>query len=270
MHGTSIFFDAMLYLYALSLLFMFSDFVERNLRAKQLGAGLLAFVWALQTIYLFYEASQMRMETMLQLFGSLFFLSWLVITLSLALNFIMRIDVLFLVNLAGFAIASLGFFGNRDISGAVLQWQVRDDLLVVHISLAAASYSLFILSALLSAMLLFLYGRLKSKRWSAYMSRMPSLEVTHKITMWLVVAGVPLLIASLVLGLSWITYGQQWRLLGDWKVIHTVLILLIYGYYIWMRLRGKRSWTQLAVINLIGLAAVLGNLIWSNTFSEFH
>jgi len=260
----------MLYLYALSLLFMFSDFVERNPRAKQLGAGLLAFVWVLQTFYLFYEASRTQMETMFQLFGSIFFISWLIITLSLALTFIMRIDILFIVNLAGFAIASLGFIGNRAISGAVLEWRVRDDLLFIHISLAAASYALFFLSALLSIMLLFLYGRLKSKRWSAYLSQMPPLEAIHKITMWLVVTGVPLLITSLVLGISWIAYGGQWQLLWDWKVIHSLIILLIYCYYIWQRLRNTKTWPQLAVINLIGLAAVISNFIWSNTFSEFH
>ncbi len=45
-------FDAMIYMYALSLLFYFSDFANANRSAKRMGTGLLLFVWVLQTAYL--------------------------------------------------------------------------------------------------------------------------------------------------------------------------------------------------------------------------
>jgi HemX protein len=270
MYGTSIYYDAMLYLYALSLLFMFSDFANRNLRAKQIGTGLLAFVWMLQTVYLFYEASRMPADSLFELFSSMFFISWLIISLSLLLNYLMRVDVLFIVNLAGLAIAALGFFGNRAISGAVLEWQVSEDLLFIHISLAVASYSVFLISAVLSTMILFIYGRLKSRRWTVYLSRMPSLEVIHKLVFMFVIVGTSLLISSLVLGLVWIAYGQQWQLFLDWKVINSILILLIYSYYIWQRVKGVKTWSYLAIINLVGFLAVISNFVLSNSLSRFH
>ena len=45
-------FDAMIYMYALSLLFYFSDFANASRSAKRMGTGLLLFVWVLQTAYL--------------------------------------------------------------------------------------------------------------------------------------------------------------------------------------------------------------------------
>jgi HemX protein len=48
-------YDAILYIYALSLLFYFSDFARANRSVKRMGTGLLSFVWVLQTVYLAFQ-----------------------------------------------------------------------------------------------------------------------------------------------------------------------------------------------------------------------
>lgn len=270
MFGKSWFYDAILYIYALSLLFMFSDFALRNPQAKRLGTGLLAFVWVLQTVYISNEAAQTSVESLFTMFSSLFFFSWLIVTVSLLLNFIMRVDAMFFVNLAGFAFAALTFFTERTLSGAALAWDVRDDLLFIHITLAVAGYAAFLFSALFSGMMLFMYDSLKNKRWTARLRRMPSLDDLQKWALRFAVAGIPLLLLSLVLGVVWVILGREWMLFFDWKVIHSVLILLIYLFYLFQRFKGRLAWPRLAVFNLVGFAFVLTNFFFSNIFSEFH
>ena len=270
MIGKSWLYDAILYVYALSLLFMFADFAMRNPRAKQIGTGLLAFVWVLQTVYLFAEATQTSMETWFSIFSSLFFFSWLIVTISLVLNFIMRIDALFLVNVVGFAAAAFTFFTEQSLSGDMLSWNVRDDLLFIHISLAIAGYAAFLFSAIFSIMLLFMYRMLKSKRWNAHLSKFPSLDEIHKWANRFTFIGIPLLFLSLVLGLAWVATGREWALLLDIKVINSVLILILYLIYLWKRYKGHLAWTGLAILNLVGFVAVVVNVLFSNQFSNFH
>jgi len=280
MGGHNWFYDAILYIYALSLLFMFSDFVLRNPRAKRLGTGLLAFVWVMQTLYIFAEASQINLfanrtvcceyGSLFSMFSSLFFFSWLIVTFSLLLIFIVRVDILFIVNLAGFTAAALTFFSNRSLTGAALSWSVRDDLLFIHISLAITGYAAFLFSAIFSAMMLFMYDQLKTKRWTNRLKRLPSLEELQKWTFRFVLIGVPLLLLSLLLGIAWVVLGQEWRLLADWKVLHSVFILFIYAIYLWQRYIGRWDWPRLAAVNLLGCVAVLSNFLLSNLISDFH
>lgn len=270
MFAQSWIYDAILYTYALSLLFMFADFAHRNPRAKRLGTGLLAFVWVLQTVFLLGEASSASANSLFSMFSSLFFFSWLIVTFSLTLTFIMRVDALFFVNLAGFASAALTFFTDRTLSGAALGWNVRDDLLFIHISLALAGYAAFLFSALFSVMLIVLYDMLKGKRWSERLIRMPSLGDIKKWAQRFALIGTPLLLLSLVLGVVWVTLGREWALFADWKVLNTLLILAVYSFYIWQSFRGALVWTRLAIVNLIGFVAVICNFIFSNWLSGFH
>jgi len=270
MFGQSLFYDVILYVYALSLLFMFSDFVERNPRAKRLGTGLLAFVWVLQTLFLLYEGAKLSEGSLFVLLSSLLFFSWLIVTMSLVLNYVMRVDAVFFVNVAGFAAAALTFLGERTLSGTVLTWNVRHELLAIHVTLAVGSYAAYLFSALFSVMLLFLNNRLKGKRWSERLTRLPSLDDIQKWALRFVMIGTPLLLLSLVLGLVWVTFGRDWRLFGDWKIINSLLVIIVYGYYLWQRYRGNLNWSQLAGINLIGFALVASNVILSNIWSQFH
>src|SRR5665647_2548637 len=109
-------FDGILYIYALSLLFYFSDFVGANQNAKRMGTGLLIFVWVLQTIYLVFNIIQMRADFVFTLFEALLLFSWLMVTLSLILNHFFRIEPLvFSANVIGFAVLALHFFSHPKV-----------------------------------------------------------------------------------------------------------------------------------------------------------
>jgi len=270
MFGKSWFYDAILYMYALSLLFMFSDFTMRNPKAKRLGTGLLAFVWVMQTVYLLAEAQAASADSWFSMFSSLFFFSWLIVTISLVLNFVVRVDALFFVNLVGFAAAALTYWSETTITGAALNWDVRRDLLFIHISLAVASYAAFLFGALFSAMLLFMYKMLKDKKWSTRLSRFPSLDDIEKWAHRFTMFGIPLLLSSLLIGFAWVTIGRDWQLLYDFKVLNSILILVVYFIYVWHRFNGSIKWTGLALLNLAGFAAVVFNFLFSNQFSDFH
>ncbi|GIP31344.1 inner membrane protein YpjD [Paenibacillus sp. J2TS4] len=261
-------YDAIIYIYALSLLFYFSDFVGANRSAKRMGTGLLIFVWVLQTIYFFFEFKTVHVFTN---FETLFFFSWVLVTVSLVINRFFSIELLvFFVNLVGFAILALNFFSDNTVSTALKGWQIADELLFIHVSLAIGSYAAFTISAILSVMYLFLHGQLKDKKWSRTMRRIPSLEKIEKYTYVAVVAGIPLLMLALSLGIVWIVLQGEVRLLLDPKVLNSLFILALYAYHLLLKLSLKASGYRLAQWNLFSFFLVLVNFFILNRFSIFH
>ncbi|UUZ84386.1 cytochrome c biogenesis protein [Paenibacillus sp. P26] len=183
-------YDAILYIYALSLLFYFSDFVGPNRSAKRMGTGLLSFVWVLQTAYLAYSLLGNSGISAFSMLETLFILSWSLVTISLVINRFFRIELfVFLVNVFGFAMLALHVFSNPRMSPILSRWNINDELLFIHVSLAAASYAAFVVAAVFSGMYLFLHRKLKEKQWTQQMLRLPSLEKTDRYAFVSVVIG---------------------------------------------------------------------------------
>lgn len=265
------FFDAMMYIYALSLLFTFSDFIQRNPRSKRMGTGLLVVVWIMQTIFLVSQLIQSERMLTFSIFDSLFLFSWLLIALSILLTLLMRIEfVLFLVSLAGFIVAAIASFENDRMIPIAAHWEVGDELLFIHVSLAVGSYAAFFYSAIFSGMLLFLHTGLKKKRYSVTIRRMPSLDRIQRYASRAVIVGTPLLLLSLILGIVWIMLESEWGLLLDVKVTSSILILIIYGIYLWKLIAAKTTWPRLAILNLGAFFIVFLNYMTSGWLSNFH
>lgn len=261
-------YDAIIYIYALSLLFYFSDFVGANQRAKRMGTGLLLFVWVLQTVYFFFEFKTLHVFTD---FETLFFFSWVLVTVSLVISRFFRIELLvFFVNLVGFSILALNFFSDNSVSTALEGWEIADELLFIHISLAIGSYAAFTISAILSGMYLFLHSQLKDKKWSRTIWRIPSLDKIGKYTYISVASGMPLLMLAFSLGTVWIVLKGEYQLLFDPKVLNSLFILLLYAYHLILKLSLKASDYRLAQWNLFAFALVMVNFFILNRFSNFH
>ncbi|OMF23060.1 hypothetical protein BK133_24780 [Paenibacillus sp. FSL H8-0548] len=79
-------YDAILYIYALSLLFYFSDFINASRKAKRMGTGLLVFVWVLQTAYLLSRIIYHLQISAVTNFGYWLGFSWLLVTISLVIS----------------------------------------------------------------------------------------------------------------------------------------------------------------------------------------
>lgn len=264
-------FDSIIYIYALSLLFYFSDFLGSNRKAKRMGTGLLVFVWVMQTVYLllsFYQHSAYQIYSM---FETLFFFSWLLVGASLVINRFYRMELfLFLVNVFGFSVLALNIFSNPGVRPTLGHWEISDELLFIHITLSVGSYTAFVVSAVFSGMYLFLHRKLKGKQWSDTMKRMPSLEKMDRFTSGAVLTGAPLLILALALGLIWVVLEGSLALLLDFKVLSSIAMLIIYLVYLYLRLSRKAPARKLAIWNLLAFSLVVANFMVSNWLSAFH
>ncbi|UVI28134.1 cytochrome C assembly family protein [Paenibacillus spongiae] len=262
-------YDAMLIIYALSLLFYFSDFVDRNRRAKQMGTGLLIFVWVLQTGFLFHRIWSHLDMTTFSLFENLLFFSWLLITLSLVISRFYRIELfVFIVNIVGFAVLAINMF---DIGSGVslARWEIVRKLLYVHISLMICAYAALTINAIFSGMYVFLHARLKGKQWTQTMRRLPSLEAIDRYMCRWALIGIPLLAMSLAIAVASILIEARYSLLLDLKVLFSLLALGLYiGTLLQRHWFGGPSW-KTARWNLLSFGVMLLNL-FMNQSSSFH
>lgn len=79
-------------LYAFSVLLYFIDFLHNNRKANKVAFWLLAFVWVLQTLFLFLYMLETGRFPVLTIFEGLYFYAWVLITLSLGINRLLRVD----------------------------------------------------------------------------------------------------------------------------------------------------------------------------------
>lgn len=263
--------DAILYIYALSLLFYFSDVAHANRQVKRVGTGLLSFVWLLQTIYLALNLFGHRTSWVFSGSETLFLFSWLLVTISLLMARVFRIELLvFFINVFGFGVLALNFFSNPRVSPTLHNWNVSDELLFVHVSLAIGSYALFAVAAVLSGMYLFLHRKLKEKDWSPTMKRMPSLEKMDRYAYVSVIVGAPLLLLALALGVVWVALEGDRRLFLDPKVVNSVFVLAAYMFYLFQRRSLRIDGRKLAAWNLAAFVIVVINFIVTDLVSGFH
>ena len=264
-------YDAVIYIYALSLLCTFSDFLEKNRKMRQLGTGLLVFVWLLQSAFLVLRLTDGKTPLIANLFETLFFLSWLLVGGAAFLQSRLKTDLpVLVINLFSFGILVLTYVIDPDATPTLSGWEIQDELLFIHISLAIASYAAFLIAAILSAMYLFLHNRLKRKKWSQFLKKMPGLGTIDLYAFRFVVLGTPLLIASLILGIVWVGVTGEYQLLVDPKVLNSLLVLAGYTYYFVQRYTNRAPGFRLAAWNLTAFAIVVINFVVSNYISGFH
>lgn len=261
-------YDSILYLYALSLLFYFSGFVFTDQRAKRIGTGLLIFVWVLQT---FYGISRFSSSQGFGVEDSFFLFTWILVTISLLINRYFQMELFTLIiNGISFAVLTLTFFNRRDWISVWKGWDIADELQFIHMSLAIASYAAFTMSAIFSGLYLFLHRQLKGKAWTKTMRGLPSLEKLEQFSTRAIIAGLPLLVLSLSLGIVWILLDGRLNLLLDAKVLNTLLVFLVYGYSLILNKSIEISAARLAQWNLFAIAVVIANYFFTGRFSYFH
>jgi HemX protein len=263
-------YDSIIYIYALSLLFYFTDAVSKNDGAKRMGEGLLVFVWVLQTVFFFVRMYEHRYIPVFTLFETLFFFSWLLVTVSLVANRFFSLHfIVFFVNVIGFIVLVLNLLTDPgETTNAV---ELSSGLLWLHVALAIFSYVAFAGSAILSCFYLFLQHRLKRKKWSETLRRLPSLETLERHMLNAALIGTPMLILSLSLGIVWIAFEKSVPvLLLDVKVYATIFVLLLYGWQFVLKFRLQASGRKLALWNLAAFALLLGNFMVANSFSRLH
>jgi len=266
----SLLFTTMIVIYALSLLFYFSDFARANPSAKRIGTGLLIFVWGIQSVYLLTRLLSEKDWLLVSRFDYLFFFTWLLISLSLIASRFIRIELLvFFVNVVGFAVLTVTLASDRARAIPLEPWEFVQELLYVHISLVLGAYVAFTFGAIFSGMYLFLHKQLKDKQWSQNMRRLPSLASIDRYALRSAMIGTPLLILSLSVAITSLLVEGRPALLLDWKVLSSLTALAFYISYVVKRTVLNQAGTRIARWNLLAFAVLMMNL-FLNSVSRFH
>lgn len=259
-----------IYLYALSVLFFFSDFLHASKRRNWIAMGLLIGVWALQSTFLYIRFMERDFVPVLSMFDTLMFYAWVIVTFSIIVNALFRMPLfVFISNVAGFGMVAASLFVTRDTSAAISR-QLVSELLFLHVSLALVAYAFFLFSFLLSLLYLTLNYMLKKKRWNKLVLRAPSLSKIEPLIYGSSVIGVPLLLSSLILGIIW---AHQQTVAGFWLDVKTwtsFLVLFVYAYYVFRRTVSNWSGKPLALSNAIAFSTVILNTFISNFGISFH
>ncbi|MBP1914937.1 HemX protein [Lederbergia galactosidilyticus] len=261
--------ELIIVLYALSILFYFIDFIGQNRKASQLAFYLLSIVWLLQTIFLFFYMFHTGRFPILTLFEGLYFYSWVLITLSLAIHKISKVDfTIFFTNIVGFTIMTIHAFAPGQMPS--MGDQLISELLFIHVTMAIFSYGAFTLSFVFSLLYLLQYKLLKEKKWFKTLWRLGDLKRLEKMSYVLNVTGVPILLLSLILGLQWALIKLsvfQWY---DPKIVGSFLLIIIYGIWLFLRLKKEINGKRLAIWNCAAFLILLINFFLASRMSTFH
>jgi len=262
--------ELMIYIYALSLLFYFSDCVSRSVRSRRIGTGLLGVTGLLQFSVIVVRIVLENRVPMFSIYDFLFLFIFVLTTAGFALALTQKAEfVVLLLGIVGFTASVLNEFWFSVGEHAEHIGYTQQLLLILHVALANLSLVALTIAAVFGILYLFLYAMLKKKKWNDTIRRLPSLEQTERWAHLAVLTGTPLLIVSLLVAFIMIVAQKRWEMLFDIKGITTFAALAVYGLYFVLKRTRKYSGFSIAKWTLAGYALVIVNLL-SNAFSEYH
>jgi HemX protein len=264
-------YELIVILYAASVLLYFIDFVQNNRKANSIAFWLLSIVWVLQTAFLILRMFETGRFPILTVSEGLYFYAWVLITLSLVINRLFRVDfMVFFTNVIGFLIMAIHTFAPLETYTAVQSERLVSELLIIHITMAILSYGAFSVSFVFSALYLVQYNLLKKKKWGKRLLRIEDLTKLDYMSYVLILIGVPLLLLSLILGIIWayIKYVDfHWY---DTKVLGSFLMFVAYSAYLYARLRRGIQGKAIAMCNFGLFLVLLINFFLFGSLSNFH
>ncbi|KDE47458.1 cytochrome C assembly protein [Geobacillus sp. CAMR5420] len=257
-------------LYIASILFYFIDFLQQNRKANDIAFWLLSIVWLLQTVTFVSRIIETKRFPILTMSEGLYFYAWLLITLSLVINRLLRVDfIVFFTNVLAFFILAIHTFAPSSQSPAVAE-RLVSELLIIHITLSLGAYAAFTLSFLFSVLYMLQYSLLKKKKWGARLWRMADLSRLDFLSYVLNVLGLPMLLLGLILGVIW-AYIQidhfHWY---DAKVLGSFVVFLVYGVYFYKRAVRQMQGKAIALWNIGSFLFLLVNFFLFGSLSKFH
>ncbi|MDO3410201.1 cytochrome c biogenesis protein CcsA [Saccharibacillus sp. CPCC 101409] len=262
--------ELMIYIYALSLLFYFSDCVSRSARSRRIGTGLLGVTALLQFCVIVVRIALEGRVPLFSVYDFLFLFVFVLTVTGLGVALSKRTEfVALLLGIIGFTASVLNEFWFPVGEHAEHIGYTQRLLLILHIVLANLSLVALTIAAVFGVLYLVLYAMLKKKRWNDTVRRLPSLEQTERYAHVAVLTGTPLLIVSLLVAFLLIVAQKRWEMLLDVKGITTFAALAVYALYFILKRTRKYSGFSIAKWTLVGYALVILNLL-TNAFSEYH
>ncbi|WP_046228337.1 cytochrome C assembly family protein [Paenibacillus dauci] len=263
-------YDIIIYLYALSLLFYFSDCIRRNPRAKRTGTGFLVLVFIIQLASITIRTVEEKTLPLFSTYDFFFFLTFILILISFFIERVLKTDyAVLLLNVIGFCAMVQNRLHSPGEGALPSGWDTVHGLLILHVALANLSFAFYTVAAVFAAMYLFLHRKLKQKKWDNTVRRLPSLESMERYTYTSMLIGTPLLIVSLIVALMSIFAEGRYVLLLDLKVVFTLLALCVYIAYFATRHMRNYSAVVMARWAIAGYVVFILNFV-ANTWSAFH
>ncbi|SDW25236.1 HemX family protein [Marininema mesophilum] len=263
------FYHFIIYMYALSLLFAFSDLMQPNRQGRRLALLFLVAVWLCQTAFFIWKAS-LGAIPVLTGYDSLMFYSWALVTVTLVIDWLYEMHIfVFAANLMGFAISAVNLFipphAGEEIASPLLS-----ELVFIHVVMAFIAYAFFTLATVFSILYLIGNHLLKRKKWNQTLRRFPSLGRLEAFSYRLTMIAVPLLMLAIILGLIWANQKVGGSFWFDPKIIGSFVVLVVYSVYLYKRSVGGWNGCQLAWWSVISFLMILANYMISNAGLSFH
>ncbi|MHB0860682.1 cytochrome c biogenesis protein CcsA [Paenibacillus sp. SEL3] len=263
-------YDSMIYVFALSLLFVFSDGIRRNANAKRTGTGLLVVVLVLQLAYMGIRTWNEGHLPIFVTYDFLFLFSVILVLISLILTRYQRSEfAVLLLNIISFAVLVLNNIWMEPLDNPLGNWHTVHGLLLIHIALANLGFVAMTVAAVFSGLYLFLHRKLKVKKWNDTIRRLPSLEMMDRYTHMALLIGTPLLGVSIVVAVISIIAEERWLFLLDTKVLMTAIALCVYIIFLVSKRLNQRSGLVMAKWALVGYTLLILNFLL-NSWSVFH
>ncbi|MHA6259357.1 cytochrome C assembly family protein [Sporosarcina sp. CAU 1771] len=261
----------MVILYAISLVFYFIDYLNKDKLAHRSAFWILSCVYLMQTVFLVMYIVETKRFPILSLFEGIYFYAWLLITLSIVLHLFFKVDsAIFFLNVIGFILMTIHTFAPVQIHTSPIGETLITELLFIHITFAILSYVAFAMSFVSSILYLLIYKILKQRKWSKQFARLPSLQQADTGIMVSLLTGIPFLLISLILGVQFAYTGlEEWSVF-DMKIIGSFLLLLIYSAVLVLRKSNKLIGNQYAWVNIYAFLFVIINFFLGSSLSEFH
>ncbi|MFD1030473.1 cytochrome C assembly family protein [Metaplanococcus flavidus] len=263
--------EAMVILYAVSLVFYFLDYVYKEKKAARIAMSLLGVVWLLQTVFLVFYIIETQRFPILTLFEGIYFYAWLLVTVSLILRIFYRFDfAVFLINIIGFIFMTIHTFAPVQIERSPVGESLVSELLLIHVSFAILSYAAFSLSFVFSLLNILQYRLLKQKKWTKQWDSLPSLGQTEKGMSISIGVGISLLFVSLVLGLQWAYIALVDFSILDPKIVGSFILVVVYSVILWRHQKGNLNGMSHSMAHIYAFLVLLINFFLGSRLSEFH
>ena len=261
----------MVVLYAISLVFYFVDYLNKDKIAHRIAFWVLIVVYAMQTTSLIMYIVETKRFPILTLFEGIYFYAWLLVTVSILLHLFSKPSyMVFFLNVIGFIFMTIHTFASTQIKQSPIGDVLISELLFIHITFAILSYVAFALSFVYAILYLSLYKILKKRKWSKQFVRLPSLQQTATGMKVGVIIGIPLLMISLILGTQWANLVLTNWSFFDFKIISSFCILILYILVLVAMQTGRLRGNNGAWANIFAFLFVIINFFLGSTLSGFH
>ena len=261
----------MVILYAISLVFYFVDYLNKDKIAHRIAFWILIVVYAMQTTSLTMYIVETKRFPILSLFEGIYFYAWLLLTVSILLHLFSKPSyMVFFLNVIGFIFMTIHTFASTQIDQSPIGDAMISELLFIHITFAILSYVAFAISFVYAILYLLLYKILKKRKWSKQFVRLPSLQQTATGMKVGVIIGIPLLMISLILGTQWAHLVLTNWSFFDFKIISSFCILILYILVLLGMQTGRLRGNNGAWANIFAFLFVIINFFLGSTLSGFH